>query len=221
MSESVKVKVVQLCPTLCDPMDYTVHGILQARILEWVAFPFSRGSSQPRDQTRSPTLQVDSSSAEPQGKPKNTRVGSLFLLQWIFPTQELNRVSCIAGGFFTNWIMGNWLQRHGDKPALELKIAAAAAKSLQSCPTLCDPIDSSPPCSPIPGILQARTLEWVASALSNAWKWKVKVKSLSCVRLYRPHGLQPSRLLSPWDFLGKTTGVGCHCLLRELKINCT
>jgi len=49
---SVKVKVVQSCPTLCDPMDYTVHGILQARILEWVAFPFSRGSSQPRDQTR-------------------------------------------------------------------------------------------------------------------------------------------------------------------------
>ena len=47
----VKVKVAQSCPTLCDPMDYIVHGILQARILEWVAFPFSRGSSQPRDQT--------------------------------------------------------------------------------------------------------------------------------------------------------------------------
>ena len=48
----VKVTVCQLCPTLCDPMDYTVHGILQARILEWVAFPFTRGSSQPRNQTR-------------------------------------------------------------------------------------------------------------------------------------------------------------------------
>ena len=48
----LKVKVTQPCPTLCDPMDYTVHGILQARILEWVAFPFSRGSSQPRDQTQ-------------------------------------------------------------------------------------------------------------------------------------------------------------------------
>ena len=47
-----QVIVIQLCPTLCDPMDYTVHGILQARILEWVAFPFSRGSSQPRDQTQ-------------------------------------------------------------------------------------------------------------------------------------------------------------------------
>ena len=60
---------------------------------------------------------------------------------------------------------------------------AAAAKSLQSCPTLCDPIDSSPPGSPIPGILQARTLEWVAISSSNAWKWKVKVKSLSRVQL--------------------------------------
>ena len=64
--------------------------------------------------------------------------------------------------------------------------AAAAAKSLQSCPTLCDPIDSSPPVSPIPGILQARTLEWVAISFSSAWKWKVKVKSLSRVRLCDP-----------------------------------
>ena len=61
--------------------------------------------------------------------------------------------------------------------------AAAAAKSLQSCPTLCDPIDCSPPGSPVPGILQARTLEWVAISFSNAWNWKVKVKSLSRVRL--------------------------------------
>ena len=60
---------------------------------------------------------------------------------------------------------------------------AAAAKSLQSCPTLCDPIDSSPPGSPVPGILQARTLEWVAISFSSAWKWQVKVKSLSHVWL--------------------------------------
>ena len=60
-----------------------------------------------------------------------------------------------------------------------LNDTAAAAKSLQSCPTLCDPIDGSPPGSPISGILQARTLEWVAISFSNAWKWKVKVKSLS------------------------------------------
>ena len=58
------------------------------------------------------------------------------------------------------------------------------ARSLQSCPTLCDPIDGSPPGSPVPGILQARTLEWVAISFSNAWKGKVKVKSLSRVRLF-------------------------------------
>ena len=65
---------------------------------------------------------------------------------------------------------------------------AAAAKSLQSCPTLCDPIDGSPPGSAVPGILQARTLEWVAISFSNAWKWKVTVKSLSRVWL----------LATPW-----------------------
>ena len=66
--------------------------------------------------------------------------------------------------------------------------AAAAAKSFQSCPTLCNPIDGSPPGFPVPGILQARTLEWVAISFSDAWKWKVKVKSLSRVRL----------LATPW-----------------------
>ena len=58
-----------------------------------------------------------------------------------------------------------------------------AAKSLQSCPTLCNPVDASPPGSPVLGILQARTLEWIAISFSSAWKWKVKVKSLSRVRL--------------------------------------
>ena len=92
--------------------------------------------------------------------------------------------------------------------------AAAAAASLQLCPTLCNPIDSSPPGFPVPGILQARTLEWVAISSSNAWKWKVKVKSLSRVQLLATPGLQTTRLLHPWDSPGKSTGVGCHCLLR-------
>ena len=61
---------------------------------------------------------------------------------------------------------------------------AAAAKSLQSCPTLCDPVDRSPPGSAVPGILQVRTLEWVAISFSNAWKWKVKGKSLSRFKLF-------------------------------------
>ena len=150
--------------------------------------------------------------------------------------------------------------------------AAAAAKSLQLCPTLCDLTDGSPPGSPVPGILQARTLEWVAISFSNAWKWKLKMKSLSHVWLFltpwtsayqappsmgfsrqedwsgvplpspmrenekwkwscsvvsnpqRLHGLQPTRLLHPWDFPGKSTGVGCHCLVQlprvmEIKTN--
>ena len=63
------MKIAQSRLTLGDPMDYKVHEILQARILKWVAFPFSTGSSQPRDQTRSPTLHVNSLPAEPQGKP--------------------------------------------------------------------------------------------------------------------------------------------------------
>ena len=74
------------------------------------------------------------------------------------------------------------------KLALDYRLLAAAAKLLQSCQTLCDPIDGSPPGSPVPGILQARTLEWVAISFSNAWKWKVKVKSFSRVWL----------LATPW-----------------------
>ena len=81
------VKVSQWCPTPCDPMDYTVPGILQARILEWVAFPFSRWSSHPRDRTQVSRI----AGAEPQGESKNIGVGSLSLLQWIFPTQKSNQ----------------------------------------------------------------------------------------------------------------------------------
>ena len=113
----------------CSPPCSSVYGILQARILQWVAIPLSRVSSQPRDQ---------------------------------------NSISCIAGKFFTIWATA---------------AAAAAAKPLQSYLTLCDPIDGSPLGSSVRGILQARTLEWVAISFSNAWKWEVKVKSLSYARL--------------------------------------
>jgi len=116
--------VAQSSPTLCKPKDCcpptsSIHGILQARILQCVAMPSSKGSSQPRDQSY---------------------------------------VSCIG-----RWILYHYC--HLGNPYLG---AAAAAKSLQSCPTLCNPIDGSPPGSPIPGILQARTLEWVAISFSNA-----------------------------------------------------
>ena len=85
----VKVNVAQSCPTLCNPM--IAHGILQARILEWIAIPFSRGSSQPKDQTQVPCIAGRFLPAESRGKPKNTGMGSLSLLQQIFPTQQSNR----------------------------------------------------------------------------------------------------------------------------------
>ena len=85
---------------------------------------------------------------------------------------------------------------------------AAAAKLLQSCPTLCDPIDGSPQGSSVPGILQARTLERVAISFSNAWKWKVKGKSLSRVRLLATPCTAAYQAPPSWDFPGKSTGVG-------------
>ena len=107
--------------------------------------------------------------------------------------------------------------------------AAAAAKSLQLCPTLCDPRDGSPPGSPIPGILQARTLEWVAISFSNAWKWKVKVKSLCRARLLATPWTAAYQAPLSMDFPGKSTGLyycpelcqysfTClYCLLKKKK----
>ena len=86
----MKVKVTQSCLTLCDPMDCIVHGILQARILGGKPFPSPEDLLNPGIEPRSPTLQVDSLPAELPGKPKNSGVGSLSLLEGIFPTQESN-----------------------------------------------------------------------------------------------------------------------------------
>ena len=108
----------------------------------------------------------------------------------------------------TPYILSGWPPK--------LRASSAAAKSLQSCPTLCDPIDGSPPGSPIPGILQARTLESVAIFFSDAWQWKRSCSVMSDPQ--RPHGLQPTRLLRPWDFPGKSTGGGFHCLLPGLHL---
>ena len=95
----------------------------------------------------------------------------------------------------------------------------AAAESLQSCPTLCDPIDGSPPGSPLPGILQAGTLEWVPFPSpmreSEKWTWRRSVVS-DCVR---PHRRRPTRLPRPWDSPGRNTGVGCHFLLQYNDTN--
>ena len=99
-----------------------------------------------------------------------------------------------------------------------LILIAATAKSLQLCPTLCDPIDSSPLGSSVPGILQARILEWVAISFSNAWKWKVKVKSLSRARLLATlwtaaHQAPPSMGFSRQEYWsGSPLIKGLHCI---------
>ena len=103
-----EVKVSQSYLTLCDPVNYnlsgsSVLGILQARMLKWVAIPFFRGSSQPRDWTQVSYIAGRFFTVWATRQPKNTGVGSLSLLQGIFLTQNRNRVSCIAGGFFTSW----------------------------------------------------------------------------------------------------------------------
>ena len=98
----------------------------------------------------------------------------------------------------------------------DVAASAAAVKSRQSCPTLCYLIDGSPPGSSVPGILQARILEWVAISFSNA----CMLSRFSRVRLCATtaHGQQPVRLPCPWDSPGKNTGVGCHFLLPCMKM---
>ena len=127
---------------------------------------------------------------------KSTGVGCHFLLQVIFPTEGSNpglphcrqTIYCLShqGSPVNLTILDSPYKRNYalhlyHRPFENCLVLLPAAKSLQSCPTLCDPIDGSPPGSPVPGILRARTLEWAAISLSNAWKWKVKVKSLSRV----------------------------------------
>ena len=101
---------------------------------------------------------------------------------------------------------------------LEEISAAATDKSLQSCPTLCDPIDGSSQAPPSLGF--SRQEHWSGLPFpsptheSEKWKWSHSVMS----KTWRPHGLQPTRLLRLWDFPGKSTGVGCHCLLRKRSL---
>ena len=112
---------------------------------------------------------------------------------WVFHTGDGAWLQAEPLGFGSSDSSATWFisqAAHLSDPDLKSLIfsLAAAATSLQSCLTLYDPIDGSPPGSPIPGILQARTLQWVAISFSNAWKWTVKVKSLSCIWL----------LATPW-----------------------
>ena len=107
----VKMKFAQSCLTLCDSMGYTVYRILQARILEWVDSTSPGDFPNPAIEPKSPELRMDSLPSEPKGKPKNTGVGGLSLLQWSSRPRNPARVSCIAGGLFANWVIKeftNW-----------------------------------------------------------------------------------------------------------------
>ena len=133
---------------------------------------------------------------------KNTGVGCHALLQGITPTQ--------------GWSPG----------FLHCRRVLNHAKLLQLFPTLCDPIDGSPPGSPIPGILQARTLEWVVISFSNAWKWKVKVKSLSHVRLLAtPWAAAYQAPLSMWfsrqEYWSGVPLPSPPVVVRKMQINAT
>ena len=158
----------------CSSLGSSVHGILQARTLEWVAMPSSRGSSQPRNLTFVCCISFIGRwilTTVPPGKPLCIYYipsnPPLVLIPFHPNSMEHLYLNCFyfLPTYFLLILPIIWF------PAAS-KAAAAAAKSLQSCPTLGDPIDSSPPGSPDPGILQARTLEWVAISFSSAWKWK-------------------------------------------------
>ena len=141
----VLCSVAQSHLILCNPMDgnppvSSVHGILQARILEWVATSYSRRSSWPRDWT------------------------------------QVSCVSCTAGRFFST--STTWKTQDG---------AAAAAKSLRSCPTLCNSIDDSPPGFSLPGILQARILEWVAISFSKDGTSAPQITVYVPLNMFKPY----------------------------------
>ena len=148
-------------------------------------------------------------------------VGSLCFLDLSVCFPMLGKISAISSSSVSSGSLSLSLLLLGGPYNANVgtfNIVPAAAKSIQSYLTVCDPTDGSSRGSPIPGILQVRTLEWVAISFSNAWKWKVKVKSRSCVRLFSTPWTTAHQALCPWDFPGKSTGVGCHCLSSFLFI---
>ena len=149
-------------PHRWQPIRLPVPGILQARTLEWIAISFSNAWKWKGSRS------VVSNSSLPH-RLQPTRL----LHPWEFPGKSTG-VGCHH--LLRDFFLFSSISREVIFPLY--KCPAAAAKSLQSCPTLCDPVDGNPPGSPIPGILQARTPDWVAISFSDAWKWKVKVKSL-------------------------------------------
>ena len=145
----------------CSPPGSSVHGISPARILEWVAISFSRGSSRPRDRTQVSHIADRLFTTEPPGK-SLCRLLLLIKQQGnktqVF-SQNSHHLDFSSFGNLSKSLIYTWFP--------DFVAASAAAKSLQSCRTLCDPMDSSPPGSSVHGISPARILEWVATSISR------------------------------------------------------
>ena len=173
------VLVIQSCLTLCDPVDCSLlgsslHGILLEGILEWVAIPFSRGSSQPRDRTqispRSPALQSDSLPSEPPRK----SLTMVYLILFCFCCCCCQVASVMSDSVQPHRQQPTRLPRPWDSPGKNTGVGChfllqcikvkSESEVAQSCPTLSDPMDCSLPGSSIHGIFQARVLEWGAIA---------------------------------------------------------
>ena len=195
-------------------MDYTVPGILQARILEWVAFPFSKGSSQPRDRTQVSHIAADSLPAEPQGSPRILE-GVTYSFSWgSFRPRNRTRVSCIAGRFFTNWAMRE-AQSHQES-TFNKDSPVSICSVTQSCLILCDPMDCSPPGSSVHGLVQARVLEWAALSYSRGFsraRDRTHISCVFCIRrwiLYHHttwEALKGSTTVSQLDIVGPVLGL--------------
>ena len=169
MKSEVKVKVAQSCLILCDTMDYAVHGILQARILEWVAVRFSRGSSESRDQTQ--VYHIAGGCfllAKPPGKPKNAGEGSLSLLQGIFPNPGIEPESPALQADS----LPAELPEKPNKVYINMIFvyiySVQFSSVAQSCLTLCGPINCSTPRLPVHHQLPESTqthVHWVGDAI--------------------------------------------------------
>ena len=150
--------VAQSCPTLCDPMDCSTPGFPS---------PSPGACSNPCPLSQWCHLTISSSGVPFSSCLESFPTLESFLMSQFFASGGQSIGASISASFCTY---------------TKYMCTTTTTKSLQSCPTLCDPIDGSPPSSPVPGILKARTLEQVAISFFNVWKWKAKVKLLSCVR---------------------------------------
>ena len=155
-------------------------GFPRQEYWNWLSFPSPGDLPNPRSKPMFPALQVDSLPLCHLGSPQWNSIQLLKRNGLSRHKKTWRILKCL--------LLCDRSPCDSSYMTFYKRQTAAAAMSLQPCPTLCNPIDSSPPGSSVPGILQARTLEWVAISFSNAWKWKVKVKSLSRVQL----------LATPW-----------------------